>query len=404
MSKLSFRPDFHSRELYSLDLPVEVLRSNLTMETRSFTSKTVDVQPGTYYVTAKLPAGQELTGYVQVAEGESKVVSLKLDPSDESPHETEETQRYLWGQMGYEPILERLGGDETEVKFRAFEGNILKTDGRYKAIRAKNWLKKATRPQPPGVYEFEFNTAAPRLAACTLLQFLQPDAPAINIVLPAQKQETWHIVVSLQPDETYSLDVYLQHKAADALLRYCERGLLEQVAVMATSQALEVLYLKKEDPIAAASAAYVLLRLDAIEQPGKRTGHWLENLRNWFPWLPDGAVACGEYLARKGRHKDALAAFLELSERGLPLFSDGLSYAVNRLKLYIGTEDKHFEPEQISKAKTLLQQLQRVLTYTDFHKAVLTFKGVDPNRPSNQHLDDAHVQKYGGIDLTTLLG
>src|SRR2546423_15128052 len=99
---------------------------------------------------------------------------------------------------------------------------------------------------------------------------------------------------------------------------------------MSTSPELdaeELLEDKQQDPIAAAVGGYALLRFSALE----RLHDWTANLHSWFEWLPDGAAIRGEHLARMGQHDEALDAFLTLPSRGLPLFSDGLAYAVNRL-------------------------------------------------------------------------
>jgi hypothetical protein len=401
MSTLSFESDVKSSELKSLDLPVEIRKSNLYLEAQCLISQPVTVKPGTYHVTAKLPAGQELYGQVEIAEGESKIVTLKLDPADESPRETEEEQRFLWGKTGYESASRGLGGlggggDETTAKLKAFKGNILQ--GSYEPVEGNDWLKKVDRPQPPGVYECDLNTGDPGLAGSTLVQLVQSGLPPVNMAVPPREQQAWQIILSLQPDEHYSIDVHLEHKTADTLLRYSERGMLEQVAKMATSQALELLYHKLYNPIAAVAGAYVFLRLGAVDEPGSRPSNWLENLKNGFTWLPDGLPIYGEHLARLGQHSQALATFLELPERGLPLFSDGLSYTVNRLRLYIGSGEKHFEKDDLARAATLLEQLQRFTPYVDFQRTVLSFTGSDPGKPDNRPLEDFELEDYEGLD------
>jgi hypothetical protein len=81
---------------------------------------------------------------------------------------------------------------------------------------------------------------------------------------------------------------------------------------------------------------------------------------------------------RLGEHKKALTAFLGLSSRGLPVFSVGLSYAVNRLRVYNSVSEEYFQGEQIQSAKGLLEKLQPFATHADFSKMILTFPGIDP--------------------------
>ena len=84
----------------------------------------------------------------------------------------------------------------------------------------------------------------------------------------------------------------------------------------------------------------------------------MRNLYTEFPWLPDGAAIEGECLAREGNHQDSLKAFLAVAERGLPLFTDGLSYTIDRLQLYVRNQS-HSEPEKLARActTTVVEQL-----------------------------------------------
>jgi hypothetical protein len=401
VSKLSFNCAFKSSELYSLDLPVEIRKSNLALEARTLTSRPVEVKPGSYHVTARLPAGAELYGHVDVVEGQDATVTLALEAADESPNETQEEQRLVWGKRGYEPAqggLESLGGEEATARLKAYRGNPLQPGGGYSEVADTGWLSKVNRPQPPGVYEFDLMSPG-----STLVQLLQAGAAPLNMALPSAEQQEWQIVLALQPDNLYSMDVHLEHSEADALLHYAERGLLEQTAAVATSDALQgerLLFQKQSYPVAAAAGAYVLLRLGEID----RLHDWTENLRNWFDWLPDGSAIRGEHLARLGQHKDALAAFLEIGPRGLPLFTEGLSYALDRLRLYAGYGEEHFDKEMLSKAEALLMQLQRFAEYVDFRRAVLTFTGAAPGSPSREPLDALELENSGGLSLKELTG
>jgi hypothetical protein len=51
MSKLNFQLVFKSSELQSLDLPVEVRKPNPRLVKKTFSSKSVDLSPGKYFVS-----------------------------------------------------------------------------------------------------------------------------------------------------------------------------------------------------------------------------------------------------------------------------------------------------------------------------------------------------------------
>ena len=57
------------------------------------------------------------------------------------------------------------------------------------------------------------------------------------------------------------------------------------------------------------------------------------------PWPPDVVCVRGEYLARVGEHAQALDVFLNLQARGLPVFADSLSHALNRLRVDLRVKD-----------------------------------------------------------------
>ena len=108
---------------------------------------------------------------------------------------------------------------------------------------------------------------------------------------------------------------------------------------------------------------------------------------NWFPWLPDGLAIRAEHQARRGRHREALDHLLALPERGLPLYSDGLVYATNRLRLYQNQFAKsELEEAQRSKVEDLLARLQNYASYTNFKKPITTFTGLDPSHPDDRLL------------------
>ena len=131
--------------------------------------------------------------------------------------------------------------------------------------------------------------------------------------------------------------------------------------------------------ICAVICGYILLRTNQIE----RLDSWLREFADRFDWLPDSLLVLAEYYARRGEHDEAYRALLKLSGRGLPLFSSGLSYAVDRLSIYEATIGKRPETQSRNmkepvtwgvEAKALLEQLRGIAKRTDFDRNVLTYK------------------------------
>jgi hypothetical protein len=390
MSKLSFEIKFNSQNMLTYTgIPVEVRRPNLTLAATSLTSETIELEPGSYYVTAKLPAGQELYDHVEVKEGSFTKAVLKPDLEDESPHEWQASQHYLVSQrMGIKApkgILESLGGEPAEAKLRCVEGNILNKD--YVISEPQNWK-----------FNLDNDLAESIIQGTDKIQFaqlLQPNAPALNMALPAFRERTCKLIIVRQPDGRFIFDAHLDNLMADMLLRYSQKGFQEQASLTAKAfDAERLLQLKGEDPIAAAVGAYSLLRFGMIEY----LHEWTENLRNWFKWLPDGSAIRGEHYARRGQHKEALPAFLELSERGLPLFSDGLSYAVDRLRVYTSLKEIFSDGKQHEQAQDLLERLQATAACTDFREPFTTFTGLVPHRPDNEIIEEV-ITVEDALDL-----
>jgi hypothetical protein len=195
----------------------------------------------------------------------------------------------------------------------------------------------------------------------------------------------------------------LANTDAEMLLRYYGRGSIEEAATIVTDKntsfvAENLLYRKVSDPIGAAVGAYVLLRLGALDRLADLT----KNLCDWFTWLPDGLVIRAEHLARLGSHAEALALLLQLPDRGLPYFSDGLFSALNRLRFYVevGRKQTPAALPGLDKAPALLQQLQRFASYARFQKPILSFTGTDPGSPDDQSLP-ADLSGFAAVDLSS---
>jgi hypothetical protein len=111
--------------------------------------------------------------------------------------------------------------------------------------------------------------------------------------------------------------------------------------------ARELLFEKTVNPMAAAGGGYVLVdewvRDSSQAGSDSRWHSWIDNLANWFPWLPDGAILQG-WLALRRRDQapdlaKARSALLQAESRGIPLYmagvrrlSDGLMLLANEAR------------------------------------------------------------------------
>jgi hypothetical protein len=229
-------------------------------------------------------------------------------------------------------------------------------------------------------------------------QLVQPDGRVQNLALPVSSATGLHLVVSREPAGDVRVDAYLLNSVANMLLQYTGAGLSSTAAIAtsATSANAEKLLMQKmADPIGAAIGGYAILRLGSIEQ----LHDWTAHLRTYFPWLPDGSAICGEHLARLGRFEEAFDAFAEVPQRGLPLFSDGLFYTIERMKLYASERLKSRGRINASLAQAAVDQLQPFATLVRRQRPICSYPGLDVASPSADPAP-ADVPGAGALDLT----
>ena len=91
--------------------------------------------------------------------------------------------------------------------------------------------------------------------------------------------------------------------------------------------------------------------------------------------------ACGANTSRAwDEHSEALDIFLSLPPRGLPVFADSLSHALNRLRMYLRVKDLAVHEAEVS---SLAQRLQRFASVSDLKSPYVSYTGEDPNEPGS---------------------
>jgi hypothetical protein len=380
--RLSFTLGFKSNDFQQLDLPIEIRKANFSLVKRTLSSDIVDLPSGVYSVLATLPAGQQLFSNVAISDSDANVV-LTPNPDQESPHESHE--QYHFNVRSLSVLAESDAVPETHEEKEAFDVGLSVLAGR-DPFSAETTAEAVNTRQFGEGLEFYYYPWPPQSAR--FLEIQLPNKTASYVALPASEGKYCRVVLMRDKKRGVSIEAHLQHPEADLLVRGLQRGYLEQSALAVTSDSMgarrllprveEIFRNKMADPIAAAVAAYTLLQFGELD----RLHDWTANLMNWFEWLPDGLAIRGEHLALLGKHEEALDILSKLHERGVPLFSTGLSYAVERLRLYIATKDERFAREDVERAETTLGYLQDCSGQVDLRKAVLTMPGVktDPNR------------------------
>lgn len=120
----------------------------------------------------------------------------------------------------------------------------------------------------------------------------------------------------------------------NTLLSFVDNGVLTEM--WAVSQDMvnhgeRAMYGAGGSLLRAVTGAYVLLRANHLEG----LDAWLRTLEGLCPALPDIPILRAELLARLGQHEDALALLRTAIGGRLPWFRSGLSYMLERVRLYI---------------------------------------------------------------------
>jgi hypothetical protein len=131
------------------------------------------------------------------------------------------------------------------------------------------------------------------------------------------------------------VSVSVQDTMVSTVLGYLGSGAFT-TAQEIVQPAMWVLMSKLRNPLAAAAGGYVLV--GSSTEPITPWDQWLDNLTNWFPWLPDGPVIRSRLLLRLARDEGDIAmahASLKMAfQRGLPFYGLGLQWLVDGLTVF----------------------------------------------------------------------
>jgi hypothetical protein len=340
----------------------------------------IRLDPGLYIVSVRLPGGRTLAEAVRLEAGDDQSIDLRpghelLLPQVRYPNAAVPASRTSRAKEAANPA-------RWAVRFFLMEG------------LSQAW------PIPPdylnfslgsdsaiGSQTFAFETVQPGVI---FAQLAHPTEVPLNVALLVGRDAGCLLTVEEQADTLYA-GVLPRGELVERAAQFLAAGEVEHAALVLTGREAELLLGGKlADPIGAAIGGYALLRLDELE----RTHDWTDNLAAWFEWLPDGAVIAGEKAAMLGDHSTALDYFLQVQARGLPLFTDGFSILVSRLRQYAANPQIRaaLTDEQTADMRALSLSLERWSSLVDFSALTLTFRGAVLTRPAETQ-DAANVNE-----------
>jgi hypothetical protein len=119
----------------------------------------------------------------------------------------------------------------------------------------------------------------------------------------------------------------------NTLLNFVDAGVLGEMQTVAAAFMDAGTKAKDEQHVSllrALTGAYIMLRVNTIDG----LDAWLDRLEKMAPALPDTYTLRAELLARLGRHQEAALALRDAMHALCPWFRAGVSYMIERLKLY----------------------------------------------------------------------
>ena len=341
-------------------LPFVIRKSDFELQGYSRTDNNITLNPGLYIIQITKPDGEIESKIVDLKEGDHKEVELILSSANKMKKKNFNIERaYQRNQEKLDPIIRILFFDgkdwklENElVKNINFNTEIIDDINHIKInIQASDYLQ--------------------------VLEVRRSKGKSIYLALPINRNASINTctVEILDDGVIFQFLCYFEYdKRTTLMLDYLSSNSFEEAADIA-GNAEDMLYGKMFNPIGAVIGGYVLLRIGAIEQ----MHDWPQNLSNWFPKLADGAIIAGELEARKGNDKEAIDLFLDAYKRGLPIFREGLSLLVARLRSYILDEEKSINNETRKNLKVAYTHLAKLAMYTNSKYELLVIDGIHLN-------------------------
>jgi hypothetical protein len=329
---------------------VEVRDQGLRLVDRIAASTPLSLHPGLYVASAVLPSGARVSEPFAVMAGEPATVALE---------------------QGAEPVAfseqELIQADSSSAMFDAKQWWVRLVDAKHGTDVTE---RISTTSHGEGLGDADLELSTEPGPGTLLAQVATPGRTVWNVVLPLDPHEQRRdcdLRVWFDAEGAIRCSAALRGDPEVQLLAsYLVADRLPEAARVG-SDADRLLEGKMRDPVGAALGGYALLRLGRLAD----RGGWVENLMNWFEWMPDGAILAGALATAAGDRHRARKCFRTAAERGLPIFSDGLSLVVSHLRA------RRAEPEPGTPEARLLA----LAPLASFGELTTSFPGSDPQRP-----------------------
>ena len=365
---LTFKLNTPSNQRWSGALPVEVRDcQKLVLKARGISDDKLEVPPGRYFVTALLPNGEQTTldDIVELQAGDDRQLEISLADHVFPPtlEKTNTLKESLWEFS--QPVTKYF----FRQTFAVVRGNWLA--GKISPSPDQTALKRETTTRSNLDIPFSRDAAWIEIYSAEQYHYfaVPVDEDGKTTVEWSLDRESGKLAIKLDfhDGELNSfMDFIVNDKAYEA--RSISHILVTRPDYYAT---------KKQSALRATLGAYVLLRATQLDGMDKWTG----DLVSMHPWLPDTLAIRVEYLARNGKHQDALKVLLDIPKSGTPLFRSGIGYLADRARTYAklapqGKSDLHVNASDQELLQHLAQVFGELTTCLDMTQSTSALRNV----------------------------
>ena len=370
-------------------LPVHVRSSEGDVVGSGVTGSPIAVPPGRYYVTVLLPDGREIgapdaivvssggneqcvAGICQIAPP-SHVEAMMAPPAPIAP-----------STALADPTPS--GNTLAASLWRGTWHDIWANDGPHVPALPPATTLLSTR----SLLRIEGSTQADQLLAWPVEG---NEGPAIRLVLipydivtdGSDAAPTRQIMARLDPSvDPPQVTFRTTSAAANTLLDFVDMNILTnmmRVTDELVKQAEAGVNIAASSVFGAMTGVYIPLRANVMA--GVET--WLTQIEEIDPGLPDVRILRAEMFGRRGQHHEAVDLLRTLLKGRSPWFRAGLSYLLERLRLYVDVSNNpndpfSLTPEDKASFKSVRDGLEKILPMMDNRRYIATFDV--PNGPA----------------------
>ena len=317
--------------------PIKIYDTSGMLLKEGHSGEPIEVEPGRYLVSARLPNGEEQFSAEIVTAESGLTAEVEIKPPSKAkvnqmetrgnlrgpgrPKEGETLQSYVWTGRLFDAELMRVADGDLAI------GPILDSREQHEIMVAPNSADQLLVMRYPDerIGPRVRLTVIPHDVCLARAAEVTPDVNMATTLIAGINPPNTRFASKVST-EANMLMGFVENSAFIDMQRVSESFVMRGAAAMQEEQMSVLL---------GALGAYVLLRVDALEG----LEEWLDGMGERTDHLPDLPILRAELNARKGFHDKAIASLDTAISGPCPWFRSGFVYLADRLRQYIAIHD-----------------------------------------------------------------